>query len=272
MPKRRRRRSGRDIMKQRMGLTGIRGSKPYLPWSKTLITTTMGEGHNPGTTVGALFHLPVNNWNDPLGTLGSLVAGDGSLTSNRHPSHHAQAIVDKYRSVQVISWEAIIDCNWILAGDDNNDYMIAYTFVGAEGTGVNLAAGAAARLERLDILSHPRWTVRNLKASPLADSHFRNAIRINVPDVYAYCDTLSRGAAVTAFGNEAMSHTILDVASSSNFPNTRLFCTIAIMTEGGLAMIINSLRVTVSITQKVRIMRNQLGADDLFDATPDTHA
>ncbi len=81
----RKRKASSSTMRRRMGLTGWGNSKPFFGWSKTLTTKTLGEGHNPGVLNGAKFTLPVNNWNDPLGDLGNLVPGSGSLTKTVIP-------------------------------------------------------------------------------------------------------------------------------------------------------------------------------------------
>lgn len=282
MPPRRRKRRAKprrkkkkrvDPMKARMGMTGWKGSKPYHGWSKTLTTVTMGEGHNPGGTTGALFSFPVNNWNDPLGTMNSLVAGTGSLTSDRHPMHHDNAIADKYEVAQVLSWKAEIDVNWIKADLPTGDFIVAYTFVQDENSAVTLGTGATGRLEVLAIQTNPRWTVKHFRAVQSFDEvrKRRNSIIISVPNVYRYCKTISSGQVFTAFSSEVVSHEIKDVSHASSAPAVKLFCRIVIMAKSGLDMLVDSVHVTVAITQKVKIMRNKRGDEDMLEGVPDTH-
>ena len=44
------------------------------------------------------------------------------------------------------------------------------------------------------------------------------------------------------------------------------------MTENGKAMAIDSLHVTIAITQRVKLMRDFIGTEDAFDGQPDVHA
>lgn len=277
MPKRRRRRKRRaknSVMKQRLGLLNKRGSRPYHAWSKTITEVTLGHGTNPGTTAGAIFHLPVNNWNDPLGTLATLTSGAGTLVAGRHPRHHVNAILDGYNAVQVLSWQMKMWCNWIKADAPNGDFFVGYIIRDDANTEVTLVADGTAERERLDMMTSPRWTLKHYRAV----QGFREvrpnseAIVINIPNVYAYGKILAGGASVVAFGPRRMSHQIADVASTVNPPGQTIFCTVCIMTESGLAMAIDSVDVTIEITQKVRIMRNALGSGDLNEGQPDSHA
>ncbi len=270
-PKRRRRR-GDQVMNKRLGLRGHRGSRPFSAWSKTLTTLTTGEGHNPGTTAGAVFILPVNNWNDPLGTLSTMVAGTGSLTANRHPMHHNTAIAQGYNIAQVLSWHAKITTNFIKAANITADYIVAYTFGSSEASEVVLTAGTAARIERMEILTNPRWTKKTFQADSAHTLEKDRVIKINVPNVFKYCEVLAGGAQVQAFGNGLMSHAIRDTSSASNTPVVGLFCTIVLMTESGLALTVDSVHITIEITQKVKIMRQNLGTEDMDDGEPDVHA
>ncbi len=258
-------------MRRRMGLAGWNNSRPWSPWSKSLTTMTIREGHNPGGSAGAVFHLPVNNWNDPLGDLDTLVAGTGALNHKRHPMNHDQAIADGYNIVQVLSWKAVIETNWIAAGNITNDYIVAYTFSQNEATTITLVhTTEAARTERLNILTSPRWTFKRYNAAPY--NSFGKKITIVVDDVYAYCELIAHGSQVNAFGNGMMSHVISDTDHLSNTPVTNLFCTVVIMTESGLVMLVDSIHVTVKVTQKVRIMRDKVGAQDTTEGVPDSHA
>lgn len=279
-PKRRTRRKRKGsaatrIMKQRLGLTSHGGSRPYMPWSRTLTTVTLGEGHNPGTLMGASFVLPVNNWNDPLGTLSNLVSGTGSLTHKRHPVHHDDAIVDGYDTCQVLSWKANISVNWIKADDPISDYMVAYTIVPNKASAVANAVGDAGRIERLEIMTNPRWTVKHFKSvQGITEVRPRNeSVSINIPNVYQYCKILAAGADINEpFTNGSVSHTIADVSDiASDFPRVLCMCTVVIMTESGLVMAIDSLHITVHVTQKVKLFRAFFGIEDMLEGEADLH-
>ncbi len=273
--KRRKKRRPKDaVMKQRLGITGFRGSRPYNPWSKTLTTKTFGTGQNPGTTSGTVFFLPVNNWNDPIGPLANPVAGTGTLTENRHPKHHDSAIADGYNTVQVLSWKAQIAVNWILADDPGRDFFVAYTFRQNATTELVRTAGTVSAVERLEIFTNPAWTVKHLRAiQGFREVHTSgNDIHISVPNVFKYCEKLAQGVEAISFTNERMSHIIADVNSASGPPLLPLFCTVVIMTEQGIAMTTSSVHITVAITQKVRIMRNWTGTTDLNEGEVDVHA
>ncbi len=276
MPRRRRkkRRKRSDPMRKRMGLVGWRGSRPFDAWSKTLVTITHGTGHNPGTTSGTVFTLPVNNWNDPMGDLATLVAGSGNLIQNRHPVNHNNAIAAGYNIVQVLSWFCRLKVNWIKADDPSKDFFVAYTFSQNDATEVLLTAGLASNIERLEIFTNPRWTVKHMRAvQGSGEVHTnRSDIVINVPNVFKYCKIIADGSNVTTFGNGLMSHVIADTSAATNNPNIQLFCTVVIMTEDGFGLAIDSVAVTIAVTQKVRIMRDFLGAEDMDGGEVDVHA
>lgn len=268
MPKRR-----TSVMQQRLGLRGWHGSKPFDQWSKTLVTRTLGQGHNPGTTTGAAFELPVNNWNDPIGALGTLVAGNGSLAQQRHPMDHDNALSAGYRRVQVLSWKAEIDVNWILAADPPQDFSVAYAFGSDSSTEVALGSGGAARTELMEFQTNPRWTVKRFNATPGVNEHPRGRkIVISVPNVFAYCKVVGPAQTTLEPSNQSVSHSIADTSFTSNFPSIQLWCYIAIYTETGLAMAIDSVQVLVAITQKVKIMRQHVGAENMDEGEPDNHA
>lgn len=269
----RKRSSTNSIMRKRMGLTGWANSKPFFPWSKTLITRTLGEGHNPGTTVGAIFVLPVNNWNDPLGSLSTLGAGTGSLTSNRHPMHHAEAIEGRYKRVQVLSWKADIQVNWIKTGVSTGDFIVAYNFTQGGNSALDLTPGTAARLQRLSLMTNPRWTIKSFNAAGGVDGPSTKHVFINVPNVFKYCDIIAKGKDGSGEANNfSVGHVIADSNDSSNAPEIFLGCTVVIFSKSGLAMPIDSVHVTVAITQRVKIMRDKAAADDLKEGNPDVHA
>ncbi len=282
MPKRKRKGKKRKgssatrIMKQRLGLVGWKGSKPYHAFSKTLITKTLGEGHNPGTTTGATIVFPVNNWNDPLGTLSTLVAGTGSLTSNRHPMNHDDAMLDNYEVVQVLSWKLDLTINWIKADDPVSDFMVGYLFVANKASEIALdPAAGAARIERLEMLTNPRWTVKHYRAvQGITEVRPRSeTLSISVPNVFQYLKIIAAGSdATVSLTNAHVSHVIADVNDVTNSPLVSMACTIAIMTESGLAMAIDSLHVTARVTQKVKIMRGFFGSEDMDEGEADTHA
>ncbi len=264
----------RNVMKRRLGLLGWGNSRPFHEWSKTLTTRTMGEGHNPGTTSGAVFHLPVNNWNDPLGTLSTLVGGSGSLTANRHPMNHDFALARGYNRVQVLSWRARINVNWIASASGTQDFIVAYTFSQDANTQLLLTTPTVARLERLRIETNPRWTVKKFDAHNQATLIPSSAmgISINVPNVFAYCDIIARGQLDLEANNGTVGHILGDNAATVNPPDITLFCTVVIMTESGIAMALDAVHVTVAITQRVKIMRDALGNEDMVEGTPDVHA
>ncbi len=273
--KKRRFSSANAIMKRRMGAIGWGGSKPFFSWSKTITTKTLGEGHNPGGTMGALFHLPVNNWNDPLGNLATLVAGTGSLTSNRHPEPHLNAIAVGYNRVNVISWKAEIDVNWIAPEGASNDFVVAYTFKQEAVTELTLATGPAGRIEVLELKTNPRWTIsRVFNAHHGHDTGKKKSSKvvINVPNVFKYCEFIAGGQTNLLADNGSTGHAIKDTGFTSNVPIITLFCTVAIFTLSGLTMLIDSIHVTVAITQKVKIYRDFLGDEDMDDGETDVHA
>ncbi len=262
------------IMKQRLGITGWKGSTPFHPFSKTITTTTYGEGHNPGVTTGAVFHLPVNNWNDPIGDLATLIAGTGTLIHNRHPMDHDTAVLFLYNVAQVLSWKAVIDINQITAETPLVDFFVAYTFVQSEGTQVILSTTpATARIERLNIFTNPRWTVVHFDGTSVKRKGMNKPIVISVPNVFEYCRIISQGqSANDTFGQAVMSHAIADVNHTVNPPVIKLFCNVVIASEAGVAMDADSLHVTVAITQKVRVFRAHSVSKDLSEGVPDTHA
>lgn len=279
-PRRKRRKASRKfnvtraLMERRLGVRGWGRSRPFFEWSKTLITRTLGEGHNPGTTTGAVFHLPVNNWNDPLGTLATLVAGTGSLTSNRHPVHHDTAISVGFHRVQVLSWRAKINVNWIGNADQLNDFIVAYTFSENAATEVLLAVGTAARIENMEFQTNPRWTLKRFEADGFRQfkPSSEMSVNINVPNVFEYCKIIAGGHLNIEANNATIGHLLADVGSGSSVPTVQLFCTVVIYTESGLEMVVDSVHVTVAITQRVKIMRDHLGAEDMDDGEVDVHA
>ncbi len=264
----------RGVMRKRLGLSGWAGSKPFNNYSMTLVSKTYGEGHNPGTTTGTTFTLPVNNWNDPLGNLSTLVAGTGLLSEKRHPIHHDDALLHLYNTVQVLSWKAEIDINHIKESEALNaigDYYVAYTFSQNASTQVALdPATNLARIERFNIFSNPMWTVIRRDAG--IHRKYRPIV-ISVPSVFEYMKITAAGAnSAENFGNPVISHTIADVAFDSGPPTNTLFCRIVIGKESGTAMAIDTLHVTIAITQKVRIMRNFTGTKDIIFGVTDSHA
>ncbi len=274
----RRRRSKRsshtNVMKRRLGLLGWKNSRPFFNWSQTLVTRTMGSGHNPGTTMGATFILPVNNWNDPLGSLSTLVAGTGSLINARRPVRHADALAAGYQRCQVLSWHADIKVNWIASAGGTSDFIVAYTFGQDNTTEVVLTVGDAGRVEVLEFLTNPRWTIKRFDANN--SGTFRptstRGISINVPDVFAYCQKMAEGQLNVEANNSTVGHVMASVASTTNGPTVQLFCTVAIFTESGLAMAIDSVNVTVAITQRVKVMRDFIGTEDMDDGETGIHA
>lgn len=265
---------GDAVMKQRLGIKGHKGSQPFDAWSKTLTTVTLGEGHNPGTTTGTVFHLPCANWNDPLGDLDTMVSGTGQLTENRHPMDHNTAIAAGYNTVQVLSWKATITTNWILADAPLGDFMLAYTFVQNEDTEITLAAGAATRSMRLAMITSPRWTIKKFRSVQGFSENVLGSEKtvISVPNMFKYLKIINDGSTTSIpFGNARAAHVIADVAHSASPAAVDMFCTVVIFSESGLAMAIDSIHVTVAIEQKVRIMRNWLGSTDLNAGQPDIH-
>lgn len=273
-PRRRKFSSANATMRRRMGLTSWGNSRPFLEWSKSLTTRTLGEGHNSGSTTGAIFILPVNNWNDPLGTLSNLVAGSGSLTSNRHPIDHDSAIASGYERVQVLGWKLEIDVNWIGGASNVMDYVVGYTFGQDLASEVTLTAGTAARIERMEFESNRRWTLKHYNANPgqVTGAKRNSKIVVNVPNVFKYCDIIARGTDEVEANNATVSHQIADVNSLTNPPEVALFCTVVIYTESGLALPVDSVHVTLAVTQRVKIMRDKLGAEDMDDGEADVHA
>lgn len=264
----------RMVMRKRLGLSGWENSSPFNDWSKTIVSKTYGEGHNPGTTSGATFTLPVNNWNDPLGDLSTLVGGTGTLTEKRHPIHHDDALLHLYNTAQVLSWKAEININHIKESEALNaigDYYVAYTFTQNAGTQVALdPTGELSRIERFNIRSNPMWTVIRRDAG--IHRKYRPIV-ISVPSVFEYMKVTAAGANSSAtFGNPAISHVIADVAFDSGGPDNTLFCRVVIGKESGTAMAIDTVHVTIAITQKVRIMRNFLGTKDIVFGVTDSHA
>lgn len=263
----------RGVMRKRLGLDSWNKSRPFNQWSMTFMTKTWGEGHNPGTTTGTTFALPVNNWNDPIGDLSTLVAGTGALIHNRHPIHHDDALLHLYNTVQVLSWKAEIDINHIKESEALNaigDYYIAYAFSESIDTQIVLSATPAlARIERLNIFTNPMWTVLRRDAG----IHRKTKLVISVPDVFEYMKIMVGGANPgDNFGNPSIAHQIADVGSeSAPVPIGKLYCRIVIGKESGTAMAIDTLHVTVAVTQKVRIMRNFLGTKDIVLGVPDLH-
>lgn len=239
-----------------------------------MTTRTLGQGRNPGTTSGAVFHLPVNNWNDPLGTLATLVAGSGSLTSNRAPMHHNNALASGYQRVQVLRWKAEIYVNWIAGDIPDQDFNVAYTFSQTATTELLLTAGTAARLEVLEIETNPMWTVARFNGTPGLTTRRsnQNRIVISVPNVFAYCDSIARGQLNVEANNGTVGHVIALVNSATAPPTVALFCTVAIYTVSGLAMAINTVNVQVAVTQHVKIMRDLIGTEDLDEGEPSVHS
>ncbi len=272
-PRRKKRRTGDAIMKQRMGLRGWNGSRPFHEWSKTLVTKTIGEGHNPGTTTGATFVMLCNGWNDPIGTLGTLVAGTGSLTENRHPVRHSTAISVGYKNVQVLSWNAKIEVNWLTANSPTMDFRIGYTFSEDNTSEVVLGSGATGRIERMEFLTNPRWTTKKFNATAGVDEVPKTtSVFINVPNVFKYCQNIAAGDGLIEANNGNVSHLIADSSNSSNTPAIQLWCRVVIFTDSGLAMPVDSLHVTVSVTQRVKIMRDKIGTENMDGGEVDTHA
>ncbi len=280
MPRRRFRRRARkrkvknSVMKRRLGILGWDGSRPFTPWSKTLTTITYGVGRSPGTISGTIFHLPVNNWNDPIGPLSNPVAGAGTFTANRHPTNHDTAIANGYNTVQVLEWQLRLQVNWILDAAPTNDFFVAYTFKQDAATEVTMTAGTDSAIERLEIFTSPRWTVKHLRAiQGRSEVHTgKSDIVITVGNVFEYCKLIDRGLNTDAFGNGDVAHDIADVNSVTNPAAVQLFCTIVIMTESGLAMAANAIQLLVGVKQKVKIMRNWPGSQDLDTGEVDVHA
>ncbi len=273
--RKRRRRRQRDPMRRRMGLEGWNGSRPFSPWSKTLTTVTIGHGNNPGTIAGTIFNLPCNNWNDPIGPFTNPVSGSGFKIENRHPVNHEVAIAQGYNMAEVLSWKCRLKVNWILADTPTADFLVAYTFSGDTATEVSLTvASNVASIERAEILTNPRWTVKRMRGvQGVGESHTsKDDIIINVPNMYKYLEILGRGGDPVSWDHAAISHLLLDVNSGSNPPAIGLFCTVVVMTESGAAMAINSVAITVTITQKVKIMRDYIGAEDMDGGEVDLHA
>jgi len=270
--RRKRKRKGsttNNIMRRRMGLVGWANSRRFFGWSKTLTTRTLGEGHNPGTIAGATFVLPVNNWNDPLGSLVNLVAGNGSLTANRHPMNHQNAINVGYERVQVLAWNARIDVNWIGGMTNIGDYTVAYSFNQDSGTEVTLSPGDDARIEILEIETNPRWTRQSFQSNPEVING--RPVFINIPNVFAYCKIIASGHSSVEATNGNCSHFIRDVDQTTFVPTIQLYCNVVIYQNSGLAMSINSIHVKVAITQRVKIMRDAIGGEDLDDGETTVH-
>ncbi len=275
MPRRRKYSSANAIMKKRLGATGWGGSRPFFPWSKSLTTRTLGEGHNPGTTCGVQFFLAVNNWNDPMTTLIGLVAGTGSLTSNRHPMNHDNAIARGYNRVNVFTWKAEIDVNWIVAQAPTLDFFVAYQFQEDFNSEITLTAGTAARIERMELFTNPRWTIKHFNAAPGDATGAKKGghdVVIYVPSIQKYGEFIAGGNNDLLADNGSLGHALADVAYSSNPPVIPIVCNVVIFTESGLAMPIDSVHVTVAVTQKVKIYRDAPGGENMDDGEADVHA
>ena len=146
--------------------------------------------------------------------------------------------------------------------------MVAYAFSQDASAPFTLTAGTTTETIVADLKSDPRWTTYMM----IADQHSGKdtfGINISVPSVYDYCAVLHRGSAaeLDAFGAGSVSHAIADTNANSSQPAVFLFCHITAMLISGIAMTANSLIVEMEVTQKVRIMRNNVSAD--LQLTPD---
>lgn len=260
-------------MRKRLGQSGLQGSRPWSPWSKILVTKTLGVGEAPGTINGWHFAIPVNNWNDPMGTLGDLAAGAGAKIQDRHPIHHNDAIADGYDMVQVLSCNLKVEIYWNIASDNTSGRMTwGYAFSDAFTSPFTHAVGTASRGELLNMKSDPRWTTGTI----LADGFFNDnivTIRVAIPSILTYGRVFHKGSVVdgvTAFGAGMVSHPIADSSSATNAPAVPIFCHFVLFNNTGLATLVSSTKVHIESTQKVRIMRNMTTAD--LNEVPDIHS
>lgn len=263
--------SQRRVMRTRLGQTGYQGSRPWAPWSKILVTKTAGVGEAPGTLCGFHCPVPINNWNDPMGTLGDLVAGTGQKIQDRHPIHHNDAIADGYDLVQVLSCKLKFELMWNIAEDVTSSRMTwGYAFSGSITSPFNHATGSAATGELLNMVSDPRWTTGEFIADP---NRRAVVVRVNVPSCLTYGKIFHAGlpgSGLEAFGAGNMAHTLADSPSSSNNPNVPIWIHFVLFNNTGLETIVSSVKMRIESVQKVRIMRTLITAD--LDQSPDIHA
>ncbi len=263
----------RAKMHKRLAIRGWDQSRPWIPFTKMLTTKTYGTGHNPGTTAGAQWDIPINNWNDPLGDGGTFVAGTGILITNRHPLNHSEALSDGYTVAQVLSAKIEVTPKWNIASDDvDGDYFLAWAFSKDSAAPVTLAVGGAVEGEIGNIKSDPRWEWRRYSSSQETRDQRRKATVITIPNMFDYCEIVGRGDAVDGIdsitaGN--VSHLLADVAFNSGPPDITLFVHLVVVMESGLAMAINSVSMEVLVTQKVRLMHDATAAG--LNRTPDAH-
>lgn len=263
--------SERRIMNKRLGKVGYQGSRPWSPWSKILVTKTSGVGEAPGTLSGWHFAIPCNNWNDPMGSLGDLVAGTAQKIQDRHPIHHNDAIADGYDMVQVLSCKMRVEIMWNVAADVTSGRMTwGYAFSHTLTSPFNHTAGSAATGELLNMVSDPRWTTGTFLADP---NHKAVVIKVNVPSILQYGKIFHGGSTVfgdEAFGAGLVAHPIADSSSATNNPIILVSCHFVLFNNAGIATAVSSTRVRITSEQKVRIMRNMTTAD--LDISPDIHS
>ncbi len=263
--------SQRRTMRKRLGQSGLQGSRPWSPWSKILVTETRGIGEAPGTLNGWHFGIPINNWNDPMGTMGDLVAGTAQKIQDRHPIHHNDAIADGYDMVQVLSCRLKVEIYWNITQDVTSSRMTwGYAFSDAFTSPFTHAAGSVSTGERLNMLSDPRWTTGSMIATA---NEKAIVINVNIPSILEYGKLFHHGSAVDgllAYGAGMVSHAIADSSSATNAPAVPLFCHFVLFNNSGLATLISSTKVNASSIQKVRIMRNMTTAD--LNISPDIHS
>lgn len=257
-------------MRMRLGLIGAKGSRPWAPWSKVLSTITTGGGEGPGTLNGWHLALPVNNWNDPIGSLGDLVGGTGTFVHNRHPIHHNDAIADGYDMVQVLSSKMQVEIMWNHTSDETNSRMVwGYAFSDANISPFTHVTGNVGVNELNSMISDPRWTTGHMLAS---SERKALVIRVSVPSILRYGAIFHAGNVVDgleAYGAGMVAHVLADSAFDSNSPVVSIFCHFVLFNESGLALAASSTKVMVKHSQTVRIMRNMTTAD--LNEMPDLH-
>ncbi len=174
----------------------------------------------------------------------------------------------------MLAWKAKIVVNWILNALAIGDHIIAYTFTEDANTEFEGVAGSAGRIERLEILTNPRWTVKRLEGHPGTDapSSDVHVLFISVPNVFKYCQIIADGSNTREANNGSVSHALTDSNHTVTPPLIPLFCQIIIFNESGNVMAIDSLHITVEITQRVKIMRDRKGTEDMDEGEVDVHA
>ncbi len=238
------------------------GSKPLVPRTRTLTTRVASSLINSGTTAGDTAAFDCLNWSsaaDPSSTTSFTVAG----TALNHPEEHEQAISVGFNSSVILSAKYDFDVRWTGAATPETDFIFAWKFGHVNTAAAVLTAGTTT----IDLWNEMRmtagWRWRKFTAILAAGSKFKSArkISVNVPSMIKLWKAHHKDIPVHHSDDNAlvqgnMVQPIDDSGVNTTVSALNLFLHIMVFDMEGTALTAGDIRVDVTVTQRVRVIRS----------------